>query len=113
MATLNQFKQEIAKLVKDQKAAKSVNAQYSVYDNRGKLHAMYVAYYILKHKVIDATEYLNQVKTEWKDLEIHGWCGYGGGSESTYTWKYFINRVNSLIDMYSDEETLRIDRPEA
>lgn len=75
---------------------------------------MYVAYYILKHKIIGDTDcYLNQIRAEWKDLEIHGWCGYGGGCESKYTWRYFVDRVNSLIDMYSDEETLRIDRPEA
>lgn len=69
MATLNQFKQKIAKLAKlakDQKAAKSVNAQYSVYNNRGKLHAMYVAYYILKHKIIGDTDcYLNRVRDTW------------------------------------------------
>lgn len=49
MATINDFKKEINKLVK---AAKNINDCSSVYYNRGRLHAMYVAYYILKHKLI-------------------------------------------------------------
>ena len=52
MATIKQFKQEIANLVKAQKAAKNINDCSSVYYNRGRLHAMYVAYYILKHKLV-------------------------------------------------------------
>lgn len=43
MATIKQFKQEIANLVKAQKAAKNINDCSSVYYNRGRLHAMYVA----------------------------------------------------------------------
>lgn len=29
------------------------------------------------------------------------------------TWKYFVSRVDSLIDAYPDEETVCADRPEA
>lgn len=101
MATLNQFKQEIAKLVVAQKAAKSVNAQYSVYFNRGLLHAMYTAYYILKHKLTpeQEKEYTTKVIAEWKSLGTNGWCGYShlyGGD------KKFLERVDSLIEKYSE-----------
>lgn len=63
MATIKQFKQEIANLVKAQKVAKRINHQSEVYRNRGRLHAMYVAYYILKHKLIGEAmnEYLAKV----------------------------------------------------
>ena len=39
---------------------------------------MYVAYYILKHKLIGEAmdEYLAKVIKEWKSLETQGWCGY-------------------------------------
>ncbi len=37
MATIKQFKQEIANLVKAQKAAKNINDCSSVYYNRGRL----------------------------------------------------------------------------
>lgn len=104
MATLNQFKQEIAKLAVAQKAAKSVNNQGSVYMNRGMLHAMYIAYYVLKHKLIGDAEraYYDQVKDSWKDLQLHGWCGYSGGSYNCTTWSMFMNRVSDLIDKYSE-----------
>lgn len=74
MATIKQFKQEIANLVKAQKAAKNINDCSSVYYNRGRLHAMYVAYYILKHKLIGEAmnEYLAKVIKEWKSLETQG-----------------------------------------
>ena len=77
MATIKQFKQEIANLVKAQKVAKNINDCSSVYYNRGRLHAMYVAYYILKHKLIGEAmdEYLAKVIKEWKSLETQGWCG--------------------------------------
>lgn len=52
MATINDFKREISELVKAQKVAKRINHQSEVYRNRGLLHAMYVAYYILKHKLV-------------------------------------------------------------
>lgn len=52
MATIKQFKQEIKNLTKAQKVAKRINHQSEVYRNRGLLHAMYVAYYILKHKLV-------------------------------------------------------------
>ena len=52
MATIKQFKQEIKNLTKAQKVAKRINHQSEVYRNRGSLHAMYVAYYILKHKLV-------------------------------------------------------------
>ena len=78
MATIKQFKQEIANLVKAQKAAKNINDCSLVYYNRGRIHAMYVAYYILKHKLIVEAiyEYLAKVIKELKSLETQGWCGY-------------------------------------
>lgn len=39
--------------------------------------------------------------------------GCSGGDYSKETWKYFVSRVDSLIDAYSDEETVCADRPEA
>ena len=115
MATIKQFKQEIANLVKAQKVAKNINDCSSVYYNRGRLHAMYVAYYILKHKLVgDAQEaYYKQVLDSWKKLKFNGWYGCSGGDYSKETWKYFVSRVDSLIDAYSDEETVCADRPEA
>ena len=115
MATIKQLKQEIANLVKAQKAAKNINDCSSVYYNRGRLHAMYVAYYILKHKLVgDAQEaYYKQVLDSWKKLKFNGWYGCSGGDYSKETWKYFVSRVDSLIDAYSDEETVCADRPEA
>ena len=112
MATINDFKREISELVKAQKAAKRINHQSEVYRNRGLLHAMYVAYYILKHKLIGEAmnEYLAKVIKEWKSLETQGWCGY---SKMYSGEKYFRERVDSLIDAYSDEETVCADRPEA
>ena len=112
MATIKTFKQTIAKLAKAQKSAKNINNQSSVYMNRGNLHAMYVAYYILKHKLVgDAmNEYLAKVIKEWKSLETQGWCGY---SKMYSGEKHFRERVDSLIDTYSDEETVCADRPEA
>lgn len=103
MATLNQFKQEIAKLVVAQKAAKSVNAQYSVYFNRGLLHAMYTAYYILKHKLTpeQKKEYTTKVIAEWKSLGTNGWCGYCGFPYED-GHKRFLERVDSLIEKYSE-----------
>lgn len=64
---------------------------------------MYVAYYILKHKLIGEAmnEYLAKVIKEWKSLETQGWCGY---SKMYSGEKYFRERVDSLIDTYSDEE---------
>lgn len=72
MATINDFKREISELVKAQKVAKRINHQSEVYRNRGLLHAMYVAYYILKHKLVgDAQEaYYKQVLDSWKKLKI-------------------------------------------
>lgn len=69
MATINDFKREISELVKAQKVAKRINHQSEVYRNRGLLHAMYVAYYILKHKLVgDAQEaYYKQVLDSWKN----------------------------------------------
>lgn len=112
MATIKQFKQEIANLVKAQKAAKNINDCSSVYYNRGRLHVMYVAYYILKHKLIGEAmnEYLAKVIKEWKSLETQGWCGY---SKMYSGEKYFRERVDSLIDTYSDEEIVCANRPEA
>ena len=112
MATINDFKREISELVKAQKVAKRINHQSEVYRNRGLLHAMYVAYYILKHKLIGEAmnEYLAKVIKEWKSLETQGWCGY---SKMYSGEKYFRERVDSLIDTYSDEETVCADRPEA
>ena len=71
MATINDFKREISELVKAQKVAKRINHQSEVYRNRGLLHAMYVAYYILKHKLVgDAQEaYYKQVLDSWKNLK--------------------------------------------
>lgn len=73
---------------------------------------MYVAYYILKHKLIGEAmdEYLAKVIKEWKSLETQGWCGY---SKMYSGEKYFRERVDSLIDTYSDEEAVCADRPEA
>lgn len=112
MATINDFKREINELVKAQKAAKNIDDCSSVYYNRGRLHAMYVAYYILKHKLIGKAmnKYLTKVISEWKSLETQGWCGY---SKAYSGEKYFRERVDSLIDTYSDEETVCADRPEA
>lgn len=112
MATIKQFKQEIKNLTKAQKVAKRINHQSEVYRNRGLLHAMYVAYYILKHKLIGEAmdKYLTKVISEWKSLETQGWCGY---SKAYSGEKYFRKRVDSLIDTYSDEETVCADRPEA
>lgn len=58
---------------------------------------MYVAYYILKHKLIGEAmnEYLAKVIKEWKSLETQGWCGY---SKMYSGEKYFRERVDSLID---------------
>lgn len=66
---------------------------------------MYVAYYILKHKLIGEAmnEYLAKVIKEWKSLETQGWCGY---SKMYSGEKYFRERVDSLIDTYSDEEQI-------
>lgn len=74
---------------------------------------MYVAYYILKHKLIGEAmyEYLTKVISEWKSLETQGWCGYSKAYNSGE--KYFRERVDSLIDTYSDEEAVCADRPEA
>jgi hypothetical protein len=115
MATIKQFKQEIKNLTKAQKVAKRINHQSEVYHNRGSLHAMYVAYYILKHKLVgDAQEaYYKQVLDSWKKLKFNGWYGYSGGDYSKETWKHFVSRVDSLIDTYSDEEAVCADRPEA
>ena len=55
-------------------------------------------------------EYLAKVIKEWKSLETQGWCGY---SKMYSGEKYFRERVDSLIDAYSDEETICADRPEA
>lgn len=112
MATINDFKREISELVKAQKVAKRINHQSEVYSNRGRLHAMYVAYYILKHKLIGEAmnEYLAKVIKEWKSLETQGWCGY---SKMYSGEKYFRERVDLLIDTYSDEEIVCADRPEA
>ena len=73
---------------------------------------MYVAYYILKHKLVgDAQEaYYKQVLDSWKKLKFNGWYG---GDYSKETWKYFVSRVDSLIDTYSDEEIVCANRPEA
>ncbi len=81
MATINDFKREISELVKAQKVAKRINHQSEVYRNRGLLHAMYVAYYILKHKLVgDAQEaYYKQVLDSWKKLKFNGWYGCSGG----------------------------------
>lgn len=105
MATIKQFKQEIENLTKAQKVAKRINHQSEVYRNRGSLHAMYVAYYILKHKLVgDAQEaYYKQVLDSWKKLKFNGWYGCSGGYHSKETWRYFVSRVDSLIDAYSDE----------
>lgn len=67
---------------------------------------MYVAYYILKHKLIGEAmnEYLAKVIKEWKSLETQGWCGYS---------KMYSGEVDSLIDTYSDEEIVCANRPEA
>lgn len=115
MATINDFKREISELVKAQKVAKRIDYQSEVYRNRGLLHAMYVAYYILKHKLVgDAQKaYYKQVLDSWKKLKFNGWYGYSGGDYSKETWKYFVSRVDSLIDTYSDEEAVCADRPEA
>lgn len=115
MATINDFKREISELVKVQKVAKRMNHQSKVYCNRGLLHAMYVAYYILKHKLVWDTQeaYYKQVLDSWKKLKFNGWYGYSGGDYPKETWKYFVNRVDSLIDAYSDEETVCADRPKA
>lgn len=88
----------------------ATNGDYKI--NRGRLHAMYVAYYILKHKLIGEAmdEYLAKVIKEWKSLETQGWCGY---SKMYSGEKYFRERVDSLIDTYSDEEIVCADRPEA
>lgn len=45
-------------------------------------------------------EYLAKVIKEWKSLETQGWCGY---SKMYSGEKYFRERVDSLIDTYSDE----------
>lgn len=84
MATINDFKREISELVKAQKVAKRINHQSEVYRNRGLLHAMYVAYYILKHKLVgDAQEaYYKQVLDSWKKLKFNGWYGCSGGDYS-------------------------------
>lgn len=100
MATINDFKREISELVKAQKVAKRINHQSEVYRNRGLLHAMYAAYY-------------KQVLDSWKKLKFNGWYGCSSGDYSKETWKYFVSRVDSLIDAYSDEETVCADRPEA
>lgn len=115
MATINDFKREINKLVKTQKAVKRVNDCSSVYFNRGLLHAMHVAYYVLKHKLTGDAEraYYDQVRNSWKRLKIFGWCNYSGGDCSNQAWKSFMDRVDALISTYSDEEVVCVDRPEA
>ena len=104
MATINDFKREINKLAQTQKAVKRVNDCSSVYFNRGLLHAMYVAYYVLKHKLIgdERQAYYDQVRNSWKRLKIFGWCGYSGGDYSYEAWKSFMIRVDALIDTYSE-----------
>lgn len=89
MATINDFKREISELVKAQKVAKRINHQSEVYRNRGLLHAMYVAYYILKHKLVgDAQEaYYKQVLDSWKKLKFNGWYGCSGG-DGSIIWNY-------------------------
>ena len=57
--------------------------------------------------------YYKQVLDSWKKLKFNGWYGCSGGDYSKETWKYFVSRVDSLIDAYSDEETVCADRPEA
>lgn len=59
------------------------------------------------------TRSLLQVLDSWKKLKFNGWYGCSGGDYSKETWKYFVSRVDSLIDAYSDEETVCADRPEA
>ena len=101
MATIKQFKQEIANLVKAQKAAKNINDCSSVYYNRGRLHAMYVAYYILKHKLIGEAmnEYLAKVIKEWKSLETQGWSPHyfsGRRANSKLVWRWFESNMGHL-----------------
>ena len=74
---------------------------------------MYVACYILKHKLIGEAmnEYLaKSYQKNGKSLETQGWCGY---SKMYSGEKYFRERVDSLIDTYSDEEIVCANRPEA
>ena len=90
----------------------TVSLLFRNYNFINLLHAMYVAYYILKHKLIGEAmnEYLAKVIKEWKSLETQGWCGY---SKMYSGEKYFRERVDSLIDTYSDEEVVCANRPEA
>lgn len=71
MATIKDFKIEIAKLAKKQKECKACGAQWEQYMNRGILHAMYTAYYILKH---NEPEYMEKALLNWSRRE-QGWRG--------------------------------------
>lgn len=114
MATINDFKREISELVKAQKVAKRINHQSEVYRNRGLLHAMYVAYYILKHKLVgDAQEaYYKQVLDSWKKLKFNGWYGCVQGGHAVAQW--LLEHPNQnwnnnyLIYLYADLDKWRV-----
>ena len=103
MATINDFKREISELVKAQKVAKRINHQSEVYRNRGLLHAMYVAYYILKHKLVgDAQEaYYKQVLDSWKKLKFNGWYGCSGG-DGSIIWNY-----DEIRELYAARHSMK------
>lgn len=109
MATIKQFKSEIAKLAKKQKDCKLSNSQWEQYMNRGVLHASYTAYYILKHNV-DAQEYIKLVLNKWTHKHEQGWRGY---SVLYGLDKYFEKMVIDLISKYGDEEVICTDKSEA
>lgn len=104
MATIKDFKQDIANAVLEQKENKRDNLQYEVYYLGGKLHAMYTAYYCLKHKLNETEQesYINKIINDWKKIYCNGWCGIG----MSYTDKAsdcFIREVLKLISNYAEE----------
>lgn len=106
MATIKEFKAEIAKLAKKQKDCKQSNSQWEQYMNRGILHAMYTAYYILKHDVCDAV-YIQQTLDNWTHKYEQGWRGYGDYD--------LCNKFRNMVMDYTVKygETVCTDKQEA
>lgn len=108
MATIKDFKKEIAKKVSEQKQNKQNNFQWEKYQLGGLLHAMYTAYFILKHHLSEEEKnsYINKIIKEWKKIYNNGWCGYS--EKYSYSTEYrastkFQEKVNELLSNYAEE----------
>lgn len=106
MATIKEFKAEIAKLAKKQKDCKQSNSQWEQYMNRGILHAMYTAYYILRHDTC-AKDYIQQTLDRWIHKNDQGW--------RSYVWLNLESRFTDTVMDYTIKygETICTDKQEA